>query len=91
MDLSEVPIAGCQRSLVANDPIAMNAQEIGEEFVVGVAPGGKVASHWIDSEVVKKLASLKKLEERAFPMIKGIAEVGQIHSISLSGHWGKQS
>ena|SRR5689334_7228536 len=62
MDFREVPIAACQRDRMAKDPISRNPQEIGEERIVGVAPGPKVAGHWIDSEVVKELPSLKKLE-----------------------------
>src|SRR6266404_3791226 len=76
MDFREVSIPRRRQfGSVLDYTISRNPQEIGEERIVAVAPGLKVACHWINSEVAQKLASLKKLEEGAFPMIQGIAEV----------------
>jgi hypothetical protein len=63
MDFCEVPIARYQSGRVTKNPISRNPQEIGEELIVSLAPGLKVARHWINGEVVEKLASLKKLEQ----------------------------
>jgi len=63
MDFREVSIARRRQfGSVLDYTISRNPQEIGEERIVAVAPGPKIAGHWIDSEVVKKLPSLKKLE-----------------------------